>query len=305
MTGLVRSQGHRSVMVLEVVEQLSCQPGGRWIDGTVGGGGHAGALLSASSPDGRLLGLDRDHSQIERARDALRRWDGRATLVHARFSAMDVIAEREGMSGADGIVLDLGWSSDQMMDASRGFSVRQEGPLDMRLDAQQAVTAADVVNQYEERELARIFREWGDEPFADRIAQAIVTTRRQEPFQTTTQLSRVVAHATPARARHGRRHVATKVFQALRMAVNQEVEELRDGLSAAWRTLRVGGRLAVISFHSGEDRMVKRAFEEGAREGWLKILTKKPIQASPVESRNNPRARSAKLRVAELVRASS
>lgn len=292
---------HRSVMMRELLEWLKPRPNGIYLDGTLGSGGHAEAVLEASFPSGRLIGLDRDEEAVKRMLDHFKVWGDRVDLVQGRFSAMQETAGRLGVSGVDGIFLDLGWSSDQMEDPSRGLSVRQEGPLDMRLDRRQSLTAAEIVNTYEEGELARLFLELGGERFSDRIARAIVLQRQNHSFATTSQLSKTVAHAVPASARHGRRHVATKVFQALRMTVNGEIEELEKGLEAGIRLLRKGGRMVVITFHGGEDRVVKQAVRRFEEEGRAHVLTPKPIPASREEGLKNPRARSAKLRVIEKI----
>ena len=290
---------HRSVMTRELLEWLKPLPNGIYLDGTLGSGGHAEAVLEASSPSGRLIGLDRDEEAVKQSLDRLKPWGDRVDIVQERFSAMEKIAGRLGVTGVNGVFLDLGWSSDQMENPARGFSVHQEGPLDMRLDRRQSLTATEIVNTYEEGELSRLFLEFGGERFAGRIARAIVLQRQDTLFTTTSQLSKTTAHAVPASARHGRRHVATKVFQALRMAVNGEMEELGKGLEAGVRMLRNGGKVAVITFHSGEDRVVKQAFRRFEEEGRVRVLTSKPVPASKEECRENPRARSAKLRVAE------
>lgn len=290
---------HRPVMTRELLEWLRPRPNGIYVDGTLGSGGHTEAVLKVSSPSGRLIGLDRDGEVVNRALDRFKPWGNRVDLVQGRFSAMEETAGRLGVSGVDGVFLDLGWSSDQMEDPARGFSVHQEGPLDMRLDRRQSLTAGEIVNTYEEGELARVFLELGGERFAGRIAGAIVRQRSGHQFFTTSQLSKTVAHAVPASARHGRRHVATKVFQALRIKVNDEMEELEKGLDAGIRLLREGGRIIIISFHSGEDRVVKQAFRRFEDEGKIRVLTPKPIPASEEEGRENPRSRSARLRVAE------
>jgi len=295
-----RESAHRPVMLAEVVAWLAPRPGGRYVDGTVGGGGHTEALLEAASPGGLVIGLDRDAEAVERVRARLSGWGEAVRIVHAKFSEMREVVRIAGLREVDGVLLDLGWSSDQLEDAKRGFSFRAEGPLDMRLDRRQNLTAAALLAESSEDELARILRELGGEPFARRIARAIVEERQRAPLETTGQLSRLVVRAVPPRARHRRRHVATRVFQALRMAVNQELEELELGLEAALSILR-SGRLVVISFHSGEDRVVKRAFSRWRKAGRIRVLTPKPLEPSTAEIRENPRARSAKLRVAEVL----
>jgi 16S rRNA (cytosine1402-N4)-methyltransferase len=319
---------HKPVMVGEVLEALrlgrrrSADPteSGRrstdpslWVDGTLGGGGHAAEILRASAPGGRLIGFDRDAMAIEAAEKALREFAGRYELRHGNFSELADTIER---GSCDGVLLDLGVSSPQLDQAGRGFSFQQEGPLDMRMDRRQAVTAAELVNALSERELARIFREFGDEPQAGRFARAIVQDRVRSRFETTTQLSRLIERLSP---RHGsKRHPATRVFQALRMAVNDEGRSLRSGLAAACTCLRSGGRLAVITFHSLEDRIVKEFGREKARDYTfdgevdvpelrkpvapvMKWVQRKAIRPSEEEVRENPRARSAQLRVLEKI----
>jgi 16S rRNA (cytosine1402-N4)-methyltransferase len=300
-------------MVAEVLAALQARDGGLYIDGTVGGGGHAAAILRASAPTGRLIGFDRDASAIEAARERLAEFAGRFELRHENSSEMaDTIAR----GSCDGVLLDLGISSPQVDQAERGFSFQQEGRLDMRMDRRQTMTAAELVNGWGERELAKIFREYGDEPQAMRFARAIVREREGRRFETTTQLARLIERMSP---RHGsKRHPATRVFQALRIAVNDEEPLLRRGLAAACACLREGGRLAVISFHSFEDRIVKEFGREKTRdytfEGEvdvpelrrpvkpeMKWVQRKVIQPSEAEVRANPRARSAQLRVLEKV----
>lgn len=295
----VERAAHRSVFVPEILEWLQPRPGGCYVDGTLGGGGHAEAILTSSSPDGRVVALDRDEEALVRARKRLAAWGDRVQVVHASFSDMREVLKLTGTSEVDGVVLDLGWSSDQMEDPLRGLSMRLPGPLDMRLDRRRSMTAATLLAESSEQELEQMFRELADEPFAKRIAKAIVEERREHPLVSTSDLVRVVVRATPAFARHGRRHVATRAFQALRMAVNDELTELDKGLEAALQVLCRGGRLAVISFHSGEDRIVKHTFLQWQKAGRVRVLTAKPWEPSAGERQKNPRSRSAKLRVAE------
>ncbi len=307
---------HAPVLLAEVVRWLEPRPGGRYVDATLGGGGHAEALLSASAPDGRLLGLDADPEAIGRARARLARFRDRAVMVHARFSALEEIARAHGFVPSDGVLMDLGVSSDQLETPERGFSFRHAGPLDMRMDTTSGPTAADIVNRWPEARLADLFRRWGEEPHAARIAHRIVERRAVRPIATTDELARLVAEAVGRAG--GRRHPATRVFQALRMAVNRELDELELGLASALRILGEGGRLAVISFHSLEDRCVKQTFRaheprresrpEGG-EAWrfeppaVRVLTPRPVRPSGAEVGANPRSRSARLRVAERSRA--
>lgn len=300
-------------MLREALEALRPRDGGLYVDGTVGGGGHAAAILRASAPTGRLIGFDRDASALEAARERLAEFAGRFELRHGNFSDL---AETIEHGSCDGVLLDLGVSSPQLDEAERGFSFQQEGPLDMRMDRRQPVTAAELVNGLDERELAKIFREYGDEPQAVRFARAIARERASGRFETTTQLARLIERLSP---RHGsKRHPATRVFQALRIAVNDEGRSLQSGLAAACTCLRTGGRLAVITFHSFEDRIVKEFGREKTRdyifEGdvdvpelrrpvqpEMKWVQRKAIQPGDEEVRENPRARSAQLRVLEKV----
>jgi 16S rRNA (cytosine1402-N4)-methyltransferase len=284
-----------------------------WVDGTVGGGGHAAEILRASAPAGRLIGFDRDVTALEAARMRLAEFAPRFELRHGNFSEL---AETVGRDSCDGVLLDLGISSPQVDLAERGFSFQHEGPLDMRMDRRQTITAADLVNGWEERELAKIFREFGDEERAARFARAIVRERQRTRFETTTQLARLIERLAPRRG--SKRHPATRVFQALRIAVNDEERSLRSGLAAACTCLRSGGRLAVITFQSFEDRLVKEFGRERTRaytfEGnvdvpelrrpvipQLKWVQRKAIQPTEEEVVANPRARSAQLRVVEKV----
>jgi len=296
---------HRPVMVAEVLDLLAVQPGGRYLDGTVGEGGHAQAILEASAPDGRLLGLDLDPLALERARQRLAPFGERVRLVRASYARMGEVARQEGFAPVDGILLDLGLSSLQLEGEERGFSFRQEAPLDMRFDPDQPLTARDLVNRLPVGELARLLREYGEERRAWAIARAIV---RHRPVETAGQLARIVEGAV---GRRGRLHPATRTFQALRIAVNRELETLEEGLREAVRLLAPGGRLAVLSYHSLEDRRVKRFFRDMARgctcppdlpgcrcgrSPVLRPLTRKPVRPRPEEVRENPRARSARLR---------
>lgn len=304
---------HKPVLLREVLEALQPRDGGLYMDGTVGGGGHAAEILRASAPGGRLIGFDRDAVAIEAAGERLSEFAGRFELRHGNFSELAGTIER---GSCDGVLLDLGVSSPQLDQAERGFSFQQQGPLDMRMDRRQAVTAAEIVNGFEAGELARIFREFGDEPQAMRFARAIVQERRRERLETTTQLARLIERLSPRRG--SKRHPATRVFQALRMAVNDEGRSLKSGLAAACACLRKGGRLAVITFHSLEDRIVKEFGREKTRdytfEGEvdvpelrkpvapeMKWVQRKAVQASEAEVEENPRARSAQLRVLEKI----
>lgn len=277
------------------------------MDATVGGGGHARGLLESSSPDGRLLGVDADPMAISLARQSLAEYGERAILVNGNFADLKEIAARHGFCPVDGILMDLGLSSSQLEQAERGFSFQLEGPLDMRFNPKRGRTAADLVNTLPEDQLADILRRYGEEPQARRIARAIVAHR---PICTTTELAEIVQRAV---ARRRRIHPATRAFLGLRIAVNQELEALTRVLPQAVELLAPGGRLAVISFHSLEDRIVKNFFRDQARgcicppdlpvcvchhQPVLEVLTKKPLRPSEAEVRRNPRSRSARLRLA-------
>ncbi len=304
---------HRPVMLREVLEWTAVRPGGRYIDATLGGGGHAEAILEASAPDGRLLGLDADPDAIARCRGRLERFGGRFDAAHSRFGRLADVAVERGFGGADGVLMDLGVSSFQLDEPARGFSFRADGPLDMRMNPAEPVTAADLVNTLPEAELADLLWRFGEEPAARRIARRIVDRRSAAPFRGTADLADVVA-AAAGRRPGGRIHPATKTFQALRIAVNRELGELDDGLRGALDALCEGGRMAVIAFHSLEDRAVKHFFRaheprsEGLPEGgvrWVgerppvRVLTRKPVEPDDAETAENPRARSARLRAAE------
>jgi 16S rRNA (cytosine1402-N4)-methyltransferase len=298
-------------MLAEVLALLRPMPGGRYVDGTLGGGGHAAAILGASSPNGWLSGCDRDGAAIEAARRRLSEYAGRCEVRRGSFAELtDWVAPES----CDGVLLDLGVSSPQLDEAGRGFSFFQEGPLDMRMDTRQALTAAGVVNEADEQELARIFWEYGGERESRRFAKAIVRDRAQAAFETTRQLADLIERLSPRRGR--KTHPATKVFQALRIAVNDEIRLLERGLGSAVKLLKPGGRLAVITFHSLEDRVVKNFGRARARDYTftggmdvpelreprvpeVKWVNRKAIVPGAAELADNPRSRSAQLRVLE------
>jgi 16S rRNA (cytosine1402-N4)-methyltransferase len=305
--GVLRHRdGHLPVLLDEVITWLEPKPGGIYCDATVGLGGHARAVLEKSAPDGRLVGLDRDPSALEAARAALHPFGDRVTLVHARFSEARQVLERLGAVPVDGFVVDLGVSSPQLDRPERGFSFRNDGPLDMRMDPTAGETAADFLRRVDETELARIIRDYGEERYAGRVARAIVANRHVEPLETTGKLAALVARALPRHEHH--KSPATRTFQALRIAVNGELDELERFLDVVADCLRPGGRLCVIAFHSLEDRIVKRRLRALAGRGEgaagpprFRLLTKHVVVASDAERARNPRARSAKLRAAERV----
>ena len=301
---------HRPVLAAEAIELLAPHPGSLILDGTCGGGGHTEAILRTGAD---VLALDQDPDALEFARARLTNFGGRVTLRHANFREAGRVLDELGIRQIGGAILDLGVSSRQLENADRGFSLMRNGPLDMRMDPRRELTAAEVVNSYTEEELTRIFRELGEEPAARRIASQIVKLRKESPIRETLALAKVVEKIV---ARHGRRHPATQVFQALRMEVNDELGALEQGLIALTNRLETGSRLAVITFHSLEDRIVKNFFRDRSRE-WLdrpewpeprpnpefelQLVTAKPIEPDAVEQRANPRSRSAKLRVAEKI----
>jgi 16S rRNA (cytosine1402-N4)-methyltransferase len=283
--------GHVPVLLDETLELLAVTSGGLWVDGTLGLGGHAEALLRSSAPDGRLVGFDRDAEALERARARLAAFGPRVRFEHADYRE---IPERLGGEQASGILLDLGVSSLQLDDAERGFSFQREGPLDMRMDRSRRGTAAELVNRMRESELADVIHELGEEPFSRRIARAIAREREQAPIETTTRLAEIVRRAAPRTRRPGF-HPATRTFQALRIRVNRELDGLGEAIERAAACLRFGGRMVVIAFHSLEDRAAKHAFRALAGRGFS-LLTQKPLRPSDAEVRQNPRARSARLR---------
>jgi 16S rRNA (cytosine1402-N4)-methyltransferase len=302
---------HKPVLVAEVLAGLGPKPGGRYADGTAGGGGHAAAILAASSPNGWLYACDRDGAAVEAARERLAEFAGRFELRQGNFAGL---ADWVPAGSCDGVLLDLGVSSAQLDTAERGFSFQQAGPLDMRMDRGQTLTAADLVNTASAEELARLFWEYGGEREARRFARAIVHDRESRRFETTRQLAELFERLAPQRGK--KTHPATKVFQALRIAVNDEIGSLEKGLAGAVSLLKPGGRLAVLTFHSLEDRVVKDFGRERARDYTfpgevdvpelrtprvpeLKLVTRKALKAGAAELAENPRSRSAQLRVME------
>jgi 16S rRNA (cytosine1402-N4)-methyltransferase len=304
---------HTPVLLSESTDAIQPRPGGRYIDATVGGGGHAERILEMSQPSGALLALDVDPTALSAAKSRLAPFGSRVTLVQTYFDRIAEAAIASGFPQVDGILFDLGVSSPQLDTAERGFSFAKDAPLDMRLGPSAPTDAAALVATLPQEELARIFWEWGEERYSRRIAARIVRERDRAPIATTTDLARIVKAAKPP-SRSEKIHPATRVFQALRIAVNDELGRLERALPAALSLLRGGGRLAIISFHSLEDRIVKQFMRTESRDcicppeipmcicghrASLRIITRRPIEASPEEIAANPRARSAKLRVAE------
>jgi len=297
--------GHVPVLLKEAIDFLAVKRGGTYLDATVGLGGHSYEIAKRLGAPGHLIGFDKDPEALERAAVSLQRsavsdgdagqmdWPG-VTLIHSSFAE---VGERVAPTSLDGILADLGVSSLQLGNAERGFSFQADGPLDMRMNPMSGDTAEQVVNHIDERELADVIYEFGEERRSRRIARAIVRSR---PIQTTKQLVDVVSAAARS-MKHERIHPATRTFQALRIFVNRELDDLKALLEAAPRVLKPGGRLVVISFHSLEDRIVKDATREGAKQGWYKLLGRKPVTASEEEIDRNPRSRSAKMRAVERI----
>lgn len=314
---------HVPVLLEEVLEGLCLDQGKSVVDATLGGGGHTRAILTKIAPTGKLLSLDQDQIAIqiflERCQEdtllSQAQQERRLVVRKTNFSEVRTIAQEEGFVEVDAIMADLGYSSDQIEDGSRGLSFQQNGPLDMRLDVETELTANEIVNTYETKELARIFREYGEEEYAHPLAEAIVKARTESPITTTHQLRLIIEEATPkGKLRTAKIHPATKIFQALRIVVNDEYERLRRFLEQSVSLLVPGGRLAVIAFHSGEDKIIKEFFQELAKgcvcpkefpicichkTPTVKIITKKVVVAGEIELSENPRARSAKLRIVE------
>jgi len=296
---------HRPVMVTEVLDYLRPRPDGCYLDATVGEGGHAEAILEASAPTGRVIGFDRDPNVLAIARERLAGYGPRCRLLHGDYREIEGRLPSLGVEALDGILLDLGISSYQLDQPERGFSFRAEGPLDMRFDPSGGATAADLVARCSEEELCRWLHEYGEERWARRIARAIVRRREQEPLLTTTQLASVIERAVPPAARYGRIHPATRTFQALRIAVNRELDGLGEALERLAARLAPEGRLCVLTYHSLEDRIVKHRFRalapasQNGEGGLLTVLTRRPLRPKPQEIEANPKSRSAKFRAIE------
>jgi 16S rRNA (cytosine1402-N4)-methyltransferase len=308
------ASGHRPVLLHPLIESLQPRPGQTYIDGTLGAGGYVAAFVERVLPGGRILAIDRDPAAVALARQRFADRGDAVIPAHGDFADMESIAAEHNVSSVDGVVLDLGISSVQLDDPERGFSFRQSGPLDMRMDPQSGANAANIVNEWSEADLVALIRTYGDERFAPRIAAAIVRTRGQRPITTTAQLSEMVERTIPRRFWPKRIHPATRTFQALRIEVNHELESLNAGLQAAIRIIRPGGRLGVVSFHSLEDTIVKNALHVAAQNclcppqqthctcahrASLLLLSRKAIKPDAAELATNPRARSARLRIAE------
>jgi 16S rRNA (cytosine1402-N4)-methyltransferase len=307
---------HEPVMLKEVIASLNLKPGGTYVDGTVGGGGHAAEILRETAPDGILIGIDADEEAIRESDERLKPFGARAILVKGNFADMDTILSRLGKKAVDGILLDLGVSSHQLQTAERGFSFQTDAPLDMRMDTHQSFSAYDLVNTAPERELAQIIRDYGEETMARRIARTISVRRMTAPVRTTAELAALIAGSLPRKYGRAKIHPATRTFQAIRIAVNRELSRLEKAIDVGTGVLGASGRFSIISFHSLEDRIVKNAFSsrEGActcppdfplcvcqAKATLKVVTRKPVRPGADEIAANPRARSARLRTAERI----
>lgn len=300
---------------MPAVEALAIRPDGIYLDGTLGGAGHSYEIASRLTT-GRLIGLDRDEVALAAARERLKPFSDRVTLVHSNFQALSAVLDDLGIAKVDGMLFDLGVSSPQLDDKERGFSYMADAPLDMRMDRSEGLTAYDVVNTYDQESIKRILYTYGEERYAPKIAAAIVKRRAEKPIETTLELAELIRAAMPPQALREKQHPAKRSFQAIRIAVNDELTAVERMLASAIDRLNPGGRLAVITFHSLEDRLVKSAMQEAAkgcicpkefpvcvcgRTPKVKILTRHPIVADEAELAENPRARSAKLRVAERI----
>lgn len=288
---------HQPVMLNEILDLLQVGANQDYLDGTLGLGGHAAAILERSAPEGRLIGIDRDSKALSLARKRLERFGARVLFQKGTYDRAEQYLQTLGLGEIDGMILDLGVSSLQLDDAQRGFGFLQDSALDMRMDLEEEVTARELLDDLPEKELEAIFREYGEERFAKRIARRIVRSREESPIRTTFELCQIVSRAVPF-SKGSKIHPATRVFQALRIAVNRELDLLRKFLSKPPSFLKVGGVLAIISFHSLEDRIVKWAFRSFEN---YQILTKKPLRPTAEEVAKNPRARSAKLRAVRRV----
>lgn len=305
---------HKPVLYQETIEALRIKPDGIYVDGTLGGGGHSFGILQQLSQEGRLIGIDRDEDAIRAASERLAPFAGQAVIIRGNYEDMPAILRGQGIAGADGILLDLGVSSYQLDEAERGFSYREEAPLDMRMDRRDERSAYDVVNGCTEMELFHMIRDYGEDRFAKNIAKHIVAERQKAPIRTTTELAEIVRQAIPAKLREGGGHPAKRTFQAIRIEVNRELDILKDSIDGLIDLLNPEGRLCIITFHSLEDRIVKTAFRRAedpcicppdfpvcvcGRKPKGKVITKKPIVSAAEELAENPRAHSAKLRVFE------
>ena len=307
---------HKSVLLYECMDGLNIRPDGIYVDGTAGGAGHSSEIAKRLGESGRLIALDQDEVAVKTATERLSVFGERATVVRSNFREVGSVCEMLGIGQIDGMLLDLGVSSYQLDTAERGFSYQADAPLDMRMDLRNPLSAYEVVNEYSEERIKRILFEYGEERFSGRIASAILKAREQAPIRTTGELVRIVKGAIPAAARDGGHHPAKRTFQALRIEVNAELDVIEPAIRSAVAMLKPGGRIAIITFHSLEDRIVKQTFADLAsgcacpkdfpvcvcgKRPQVKVITRKPVLPSREELEENPRSRSAKLRVAEKI----
>jgi len=292
---------HVPVMFNEILEYLKPSSEAVFVDGTLGLGGHAEAILRLIGPAGRLIGIDRDERSLRQAQERLAPFSQQCAFIHDDFRNVDTVLRRLEIPSVDGILLDLGVSSFQLDDPQRGFSLRFDGPLDMRLDQDSPISAYDLVNSLSEKELSAIIKDYGQERWHSRIARYLVSERVKHPIETTQELREIILRAIPYRNYKEKIHPATRTFQAFRIAVNRELEALEVALDRCVASLKPNGRIAVIAFHSLEDKIVKEKFRSMARAGQVRLLVKKPLRPSEQESTQNPRARSARLRIAERI----
>lgn len=305
---------HISVLLEETINSLNIKPDGIYVDGTLGGGGHSLEICRRLGPSGRLIGIDQDMDAIKAATERLKDYNNQVTIVHSNYQDVDSVLRDLSIGGVDGIVLDLGVSSYQLDNAERGFTYREDTPLDMRMDQSSTITAKDIVNDYSEQELFRVIKEYGEDSFAKNIAKHIVKARQEKVIETTGELNEIIKAAIPAKVRQGQGHPSKKTFQAIRIELNRELEVLENSLDKMIELLNPGGRLSVITFHSLEDRIVKNIFRKNmnpcvcppefpictcGKKPTGKVITRKPIVPSEQELEDNKRAKSSKLRVFE------
>ena len=307
---------HVSVLLEETIDSLNIKPNGIYVDGTLGGGGHSLEICRRLGEGGRLIGIDQDMDAIAAATERLSDYKDKVTIVHSNYQDTDSVLKELSVNGVDGIVLDLGVSSYQLDNVERGFTYREDTPLDMRMDQSSNLTAKDIVNDYSEMELFRVIRDYGEDGFAKNIAKHIVATRKLKPIETTGELNEIIKAAIPAKMRQGTGHPSKKTFQAIRIELNHELEVLENSLDKMIELLNPGGRLSIITFHSLEDRIVKNIFRRNmnpcicppgfpvctcGRKPTGKIITRKPVVPSEHELEENKRAKSSKLRVFEKI----
>lgn len=305
---------HISVLLDETIDSLNIKPDGTYVDGTLGGGGHSLEICKRLNKDGRLIGIDQDMDAIKAATKRLEDYSNQVTIVHSNYQDIDSVLRELSVDGVDGIVLDLGVSSYQLDNVERGFTYREDTPLDMRMDQSSTLTARDIVNDYSEQELFRVIRDYGEDGFAKNIAKHIVRARQDKPIETTGELNEIIKAAIPAKVRQGTGHPSKKTFQAIRIELNRELEVLENSLDKMIELLNPGGRLSIITFHSLEDRIVKNIFRKNmnpcicppefpvctcGKKSMGKVITRKPIIPDDKEIEENKRAKSSKLRVFE------